>query len=56
MENSAKDPQRNRMNHPEEQPVGDEGSPKFGRLLIVLAIAVILVVAITLGSEAYYSR
>jgi hypothetical protein len=33
----------------------DEGTPKFGRLLIVLAFALILIVAITVGSEAYYS-
>lgn len=33
----------------------DEGSPKFGRLLIVLVLAVLLVVAITFASEAYYS-
>lgn len=33
---------------------GDD-SPKFGRLLIVLAGVVLLIVAITLASEAYYS-
>ena len=40
----------------------DEGSvepetagPKFGRLLIVLVLAVLLVVVITIASEAYYS-
>jgi hypothetical protein len=33
----------------------ENGAPKFGRLLIVLALAVLLVVAITLGSEAYFS-
>ncbi|MEB0141094.1 MULTISPECIES: hypothetical protein [unclassified Undibacterium] len=32
------------------------GSPKFGRLLIVLFFAVMLIVAITLGSEAYYTN
>ena len=32
-----------------------DGSPKFGRLLIVLVLAVMLIVAITLGAEAYYS-
>lgn len=32
-----------------------DGSPKFGRLLIVLFLAVMLIVAITLGSEAMYS-
>ncbi len=33
----------------------DDGAPKFGRLLIVLAFAVLLVVAITFGSEAYFT-
>ena len=31
------------------------GSPKFGRLLLVLIFAVALIVLITFGSEAYYS-
>jgi len=31
------------------------GSPKFGRLLIVLVLAVLLIIAITFGSEAYFS-
>lgn len=30
-------------------------SPRFGRLLVVLVLAVLLVVLITVGSEAYYS-
>ncbi|MFZ6870589.1 hypothetical protein ACO0LF_00790 [Undibacterium sp. Di27W] len=34
----------------------ENGSPKFGRLLIVLIFAVMLIVAITLGSEAYYTN
>jgi hypothetical protein len=34
---------------------GGDGSPKFGRLLIVLVLAVMLIGAITLGAEAYYS-
>jgi hypothetical protein len=33
----------------------ESGSPRFGRLLIVLVLAVLLVVAITVASEAYYS-
>ena len=33
----------------------DDGAPKFGRLLLVLVFAVILVAAITFGSEAYFS-
>lgn len=32
-----------------------DGAPKFGRLLIVLVFALLLIVAITLGSEAYFS-
>ncbi len=33
----------------------DDGNPKFGRLLLVLAAAVILVGIITFASEALYS-
>lgn len=32
-----------------------DGTPKFGRLLIVLLCAVLLIVAITFATEAYYS-
>ena len=32
----------------------DDGSPKFGRLLIVLLLAVAVIVAITFATEAYY--
>ena len=39
---------------PPSRPTGD-GEPKFGRLLIVLVLALLLVVAITFGSEAYFS-
>jgi hypothetical protein len=31
------------------------GAPKFGRLLLVLALALLLIVAITFGSAAYFS-
>jgi hypothetical protein len=31
------------------------GVPKFGRLLLVLALAVLVIVAVTFGSEAYFS-
>jgi hypothetical protein len=43
------------MNHPEEQKTGSEDAPRFGRLLLVLFAAVLLVVIITFASEAYYS-
>ncbi|MDB5727505.1 MAG: hypothetical protein JWQ00_710 [Noviherbaspirillum sp.] len=49
------EPSDNPMHHPNEQPTGTEGAPKFGRLLIVLALAVLLIVAITLVSESLYS-
>ncbi len=31
----------------------DDGTPKFGRLLIVLLLAVLLIVAITFASERF---
>lgn len=37
------------------QPEEGDGSPKFGRLLVVLALALVLIVAITFASEAYFS-
>jgi hypothetical protein len=43
------------MSHPEEQRTGSEEAPRFGRLLLVLLAAVLIVVAITFASEAYYS-
>ncbi|HTD06507.1 hypothetical protein [Undibacterium sp.] len=43
------------MQHPEEQTPGGEGRPKFGRLLIVLILAVLLIVLLTFATEAYYS-
>lgn len=45
----------NPMQHPDEPPTGTEGAPKFGRLLLVLAAAVMLIVLITFASEAYFS-
>jgi len=47
--------QENPMQHPEEQPSGTDGYPKFGRLLLVLAASVLIVVALTFGSLAYYT-
>lgn len=34
---------------------GTVGAPKFGRLLIALALAVFIIVLVTIGSEAYFS-
>lgn len=46
----------NPMNHPDELPVvGTDGTPRFGLLLLVLAAAVLLIVAVTVGSQAYFS-
>jgi hypothetical protein len=33
----------------------DVGAPRFGRLLIVLALAILVIVLVTFGSEAYFS-
>lgn len=33
----------------------NDGTPKFGRLLIVLALAVALIGVLTFAAEAYYS-
>ena len=50
-----KETENNPLTHPDEQATGDDGSPKFGRLLIFLVAAVLLIVGITLASEAFYS-
>lgn len=49
------EPDNNPMHHPEEQPAGSDDAPRFGRLLIGLVLAVLLIVAITFISEALYS-
>jgi hypothetical protein len=36
-------------------PQDTAGEPKFGRLLIVLVLAVLAIVGITIASEAYFS-
>ena len=33
----------------------EAGPPRFGRLLLVLVVAVLLVIVITFASEAYFS-
>jgi hypothetical protein len=48
MTNSTKDP---KLEHQRDV----DGEPKFGRLLIVLLLAVMMVVAVTFGSQAYFS-
>lgn len=45
---------------PDEPQVEDvaaesDGNPKFGRLLLLLAFGVAIVVALTFGSQAYYT-
>lgn len=35
--------------------IEDDGSPKFGRLLLVLLFAVALIVVITFATEAYHN-
>lgn len=43
------------MNHPEEQQPAGSGSPRFGRLLIVLVLAVVTIGVLTFAAEAYFS-
>ncbi|MDO8301519.1 hypothetical protein [Lacisediminimonas sp.] len=43
----------NPMKHPEEESGSADGSPKFGRLLIVLALAVAFVGFVTWASQAW---
>lgn len=45
----------NPMNHPDDQPTGTDDAPKFGRLLLALGAAVLIIVAVTFVSEALYS-
>ena len=33
----------NPMQHPEEQPYGSDEGPKFGKLLVALAVSVVLI-------------
>lgn len=49
------DPENNPTQHPEEQQSDADGTPKFGRLLILLGFGVLMVVALTFGSLAYYT-
>ena len=45
-------------NNTQEQKQNDQGdgSPKFGRLLVVLVLAVAMIVLITFASEAFYTN
>lgn len=47
------DSENNPMQHPEEQPVVSDKGPQFGKLLMVLAAAVLLLGFITWASVAY---
>lgn len=55
MSDVTKDESGNPMHHPDEQPTRVDDSPKFGRLLIVLILVVMLIGFITVASEAYFS-
>ncbi len=47
------DHRHNPMQHPDEQPVVSNQTPQFGKLLLVLAAAVLLLALITWASVAY---
>jgi hypothetical protein len=53
--NPHKQASDNPMDHPEEQPAGTEAPFRFGRLLLFLAGAVLLIGVIAIASEAYFS-
>ncbi len=53
--NSHPEPDRNPIPRLEEQVSDSDGTPKFGRLLLLLAFGVMMVVALTFGSLAYYT-
>jgi hypothetical protein len=55
LEDPKEKPPHDPMQHPEEQPSGTDDSPRFGRLLIVLVLAVLFVGLLTLASEAYFT-
>ncbi len=52
MPEPQEDANQDPMRHPDERPGGD--TPKFGRLLIVLVVVVLLMGLITFVSEAWY--
>ncbi len=43
------------MDQPSPDKARGYGTPRFGRLLLVLAAAVLLIIIITFASEAFYS-
>ncbi|WP_293778260.1 hypothetical protein [uncultured Oxalicibacterium sp.] len=45
----------NRADQVDEHTADENGTPKFGRLLLVLAASLLIVVALTFGSLAYYT-
>jgi hypothetical protein len=49
------EPPDNPMQHPDEQPTGTDDAPQFGRLLMVLAAAVLALAALAFGAAALYS-
>nr|WP_217343669.1 hypothetical protein [Noviherbaspirillum sp. L7-7A]MBV0877735.1 hypothetical protein [Noviherbaspirillum sp. L7-7A] len=55
MNDQGREPGGNPMNHPEEQPTGTDGMPKFGRLLVVLILVVLVIGLVTWASERYLS-
>jgi hypothetical protein len=49
------EPKKNPLNQVRKPSTGVDGSPKFGRLLIVLVLTVILLGLLTWATEAYYA-
>ncbi len=54
MTSPMESPDRAKGSRPPEQPAGVDGEPRFGRLLVVLACAVAIVIAIVFASAAWF--
>lgn len=52
---SEEEVKRESAQYPEKLSEGNDGQPRFGRLLLVLAAGVGIVVALTFGSLAWYT-
>lgn len=48
-------PEKNVLKQADKPPSSVDATPKFGRLLLVLVLAVLIIVAMTFGSLAFYS-
>jgi len=43
------------MQHPDEQQATGTGSPRFGRLLVILLASVLMIALLAMGAQAYFT-